>query len=170
MRALASAVALLALFGSNYAICGPDGPESPPAFIVCSRPSLAADAAALSSVSLRSGCPANDAPLDLVVWESTAGELTVSVQPGVWLSLPDAPGADRCVSFDIELPFPDGSRRWIPYQSPLIDRIPSSDGYCTRVGSVPVPSTPSLGATTVRIRVVGATFAGEVELPAVIRD
>ena len=162
--------ALLALLGSNYAICGPDGPESPPAFVVCAPPSVAADAAALSPVSLRAGCPADDAPLELLLWESTTGGLSVSVQPNVWVGRADLPGADRCVSYDIQLPFPDGSRRWIPAVNAGVDRVALSDGYCAAVGSIPIPSSPSLGPTTVRVRVVGATFVGEAELPAVIRS
>ena len=170
MRPVAPAVALLALLGSNYAICGPDGPDNPPSRIVCSRPSAAADAAAHSTVSLRAGCPADDAPLELIVWESTTGALRVTVQPGVWIAFTDVPETDRCVSYDIQLPFPDGSRRWIPAVNAVVDRVASSDGYCAGVGSISIPSEPSLGPTTVRVRVVGATFVGEAELPAMIRS
>ena len=171
MRALASAtVALLGVCVTNYAVCGPDGPENPSPFIVCSPPSVPADAATLLPVSLRSGCPADDAPLDLVVRELTTGELNVSVAPGVWVARARS-DADHCVALELEVPFPDGSRRWIANSHPLVDRVPAADGFCVRVNSgIPVPSTPSLGATTVRVRVIGATFAGEAELPAVIGD
>jgi hypothetical protein len=171
MRALAvTAAVLFSIFGTSYAACGPDGPDNPPSFINCPRPAAPADAGERTVVTLRSGCPADDAPLEInVARQPTTGRFTAYVARGFWVELAESPDVDRCVSADVELPFADGGRRWIPYIG-AIDRVPASDGFCVFLGGSDVDGALlGPGATTVRVRVVGATFAGEAEFAANIR-
>lgn len=158
MRALAiTAAILLSILGTSYAACGPD--EQPSPWIVCSggRP----DAGDRSLVTLRATCPGSDAPL--YIYQGYGFTLW-----NVWVELPVSTGEDRCVDAEIEVPFADGTRGWVSADVVEVDRVRASDGFCASI-THRYPPEFARGATTVRVRVVGATFAGEAEFAANIR-
>ena len=162
----------VSIFGMNYAMCGPDGPDNPSSILLCSRGADRNDAALPAVAGLRAGCPADDTPLDIDILlpRTTTGQLLVHMRSKVWVTIPVVPEGEHCVAVDLEIPFSDGSRRWLAFEEAFVDRVPASDGFCVTLAYYQVADQPALGPTTVRIRVVGATFAGEAELPAVIRN
>ncbi len=167
MRAVAiTAAVLVAIFMTSYATCGPDGPDNPPFTIGCPGRTIPDDAGARTPVSLRSGCWPIDVPLDIrAAPPSSTGQTSVYVAGGIWVELPAGPDLDRCVAVEIENLFADGSRRWVPYATG-IQRVATAGGYCVELGTASADSPLALGPTTVRVHVVGATFAGEAEFAA----